>query len=114
MSRRKPMVYIHHMHDHAREAVEMALGRSRRDLDTDRMLNLSLTRLMEVIGEASRRVPHEFRSNYPQVPWRDISDFRNQLIHAYNTVDFDTLWRIIQDELPPLTEKLESIISEKK
>jgi uncharacterized protein with HEPN domain len=114
MSRRKPMVYVRHMRDHAREAVEMARGRSRGDLDADRMLNLSLVRLMEVIGEASRRVPNEFRSGYPRVPWRDISDLRNQLIHAYDTVDFDTLWRIIQDELPPLIEQLESIIAEKE
>ena len=49
MSRRDPLVYVHHMHDHAREAVEMVQGRARPDLDTERILNLALVRLLEVI-----------------------------------------------------------------
>ncbi len=67
---------------------------------------------MEVIGEASRRIPDEFRSRYPDTPWRDIAYLRNRLIHAYETVDFDTLWEIIRDDLPPLIVQLESILAE--
>ena len=106
------MVRVHHMLDHGREAVEMARGRSRADLDTDRMLNLALVRLAEVIGEASRRVPEDFRCRHPQVPWRDIADLRNRLIHAYEAVDFDTLWSIIQKDPPLLIDQLEAIIAE--
>ena len=112
MSRRDPRVYIHHMLDHAVEALEMTRGRSRSDLDTDRMLNLSLVRLMEVVGEASRRVPQDFRNRYPNVPWRETSDLRNRLIHAYDEVDFDTLWEVIRDEVPLLIEQLEAILDE--
>lgn len=68
MSRHDPIVRVHHMLDHAREAVEMAQGRSRAELDTDRMLNLSLVRLVEVVGEAASRVPEEFRALHPDVP----------------------------------------------
>ena len=57
MSRHDPRVYIHHMLDHASEALEMTQGRSRADLDTDRTLELSLVRLMEVVGEASAAFP---------------------------------------------------------
>ena len=69
MSRHDPMVCVHHMLDHAREAVEMVRNRFRQDLDTDRMLTLALVRLMEVVGEAATRIPEEFRSRHPQVPW---------------------------------------------
>ena len=110
MSRRDPMVSIQHMRDHALEAVEMVQGRSRTDLDADRMLNLALTRLMEVIGEAANRVPDDFRSIHPQVSWRQVVDLRNRLIHGYDTIDFDTLWEIVRDELPPLIEHLDAII----
>lgn len=112
MSRRDPRVYIHHMLDHAIEASEMIQNRSREDLDTDRMLNLSLVRLMEVVGEASRRVPRDFRSRYPDVPWRQTSDLRNRLIHVYDEINFDTLWEVIRDEVPPLIEQLEAILDE--
>ena len=70
MTRHNPMVRVHHMLDHSREAVEMTRGRTRADLDRDRLLNLALVQLVEVIGEAASRVPEEFRSRHPQVPWR--------------------------------------------
>ncbi len=61
MTRHDPMVFLHHMLDHTREAVDMTRGRTRADLDRDRMLNLALVQLMEVIGETASRVPEEFR-----------------------------------------------------
>ena len=112
MSRRDPRLYVHHMLDHAAEALAMTQGRSREDLDTDRMLNLSLVRLMEVVGEASGRVPPDFRALYPDIPWRQTSDLRNRLIHAYDEINFDTLWEIIRNEVPPLIEQLEAVLDE--
>lgn len=112
MSRRDPFVYLRHMLDHAQEARDMIVGRSRADLDSNRMLNLALVRLLEVIGEASRRVPDEFRARFPDVPWRDTSDFRNRLIHGYDEIDFDTVWEIAKSDLSPLISQLEAIIAE--
>ena len=74
MSRRDPMVRVQHRLDHGREEVEMVRGRTRADLDTDRMLNLALVRLMEIVGEATAQIPEEFRARHPDVPWRDAAD----------------------------------------
>ena len=112
MSRRDPLVYVHQMLDHAREAWELTRNRSRDDLDTDRVLSLALVRLMEVVGEASRRVPGDFRSRFPALPWAGMIDLRNRLIHAYDEIDFDIVWSIVQNDLPPLITQLEAIISE--
>ena len=112
MSRHDPIVSVHHMLDHAREALEMVEARSRADLDTDRMLNLALVRLVEVIGEAASRVPEEFRRRYSEVPWHQAVGMRNRLIHGYDTVNFDILWAIIRGDLPPLVERLEAIVEE--
>lgn len=110
MTRHDPSVYVRHMLDHAREAADMVRGRSRADLDLNRQLNLALVRLMEVIGEAATRVPEEFRARYPQVPWRDVADLRNRLIHGYDTVDFDRLWAIVRQDIPSLIDQLEAIL----
>lgn len=112
MSRRDPMVAVQQMRDHGREAMELSGGRSRVDLDLDRTFELALTGLMEILGEAARRVPREFRARYAHVPWQDTADLRNVLIHNYDTVDFDELWRIVQEYLPPLVEQLQAIIDE--
>lgn len=53
MTRHDPLVALRHMLDHSREAVQMARGRSRQDLDADRQLNLALVRLLTIVGEAA-------------------------------------------------------------
>jgi uncharacterized protein with HEPN domain len=112
MTLHDPLVRVHHMLDHAREAVEMVRGRSRADLDADRQLNLSLVRLVEVVGEAAKHVPDDFRSHHPQVPWRQAVGMRNRIIHGYDVIDFDILWSVLQKDLPPLIEALEKIVNE--
>jgi len=91
MPKRDINIALRHMRDHAQEALAMAQGRMRSDLDSDRMLNLSLVRLLEIMGEAARRVPPEDRLRYPQIPWPDLVGLRNRLIHGYDEVDFDIL-----------------------
>lgn len=100
------------MLDHTVEAVEIAKDRDRQDLDTDRQLNLALVRLLEVVGEAAVRVSKETRNRYPQIPWPEIISLRNRLIHGYDAVDFDILWTIVHDDLPPLIEKIEKVIED--
>lgn len=99
------------MLDHAREAVAMAKGKTRADLDTDRKLNLSLVRLLEIVGEAAGRIPDEERARYPDIPWPEIVSLRNRLIHGYDSVDFDILWQIITNDLPFLIMQLDKIIT---
>jgi uncharacterized protein with HEPN domain len=65
---------------------------------------------IEIIGEAASKISDECRKQYPQIPWRDIKDIRNYLIHAYCKVDFDQVWSTVQDDLPPLISELEQII----
>ena len=106
MSRHDDRTRMRHMLAHAEEAVGMARGRSRGDLDSDRQLNLSLVRLMEVVGEAAARVSPEGRQHHPAIPWPEVAGLRNRLIHGYDQVDFDILWDIVRDDLPPLIAEL--------
>jgi uncharacterized protein with HEPN domain len=99
------------MLDHAREAVALTQGKARSDLDTDRLLNLALVRLVEIIGEAANRIPKDEQAQHPQIPWAQVISLRNRLIHGYDLVDFDILWQIVRQDLPPLITALESIVS---
>jgi uncharacterized protein with HEPN domain len=111
MPRREGAVSLRQMRDHAREALDMVRGRVRGDLDADRMLNLALVRLLEILGEAAGRVPPEDRGRYPLVPWPQLVSLRNRLIHGYDQVDFDILWQILTQDLPPLVKELETILA---
>ncbi len=110
MTRHDDDARLRHMRDHAREAVQLALGRARADLDADRSFNLATTRLLEIIGEAAARVPQATRDHYPQIPWSAIAGMRNRLIHGYDEVDFDVLWDVVQYDLPALIVELEKVL----
>jgi uncharacterized protein with HEPN domain len=104
---------LRHILDHAQEALKLAQGKTRADLDADRTLELALTRLLEIIGEAANLASEKIREKYPQIPWRQMISLRNRLIHGYDAVDKDILWNIIQQDLHPLIKRLKSILIEK-
>ena len=65
-------------------------------------------RNLELIGEAASHVPDSVRQAHPEIPWRLIVATRNRLIHAYLGIDNDTIWSIIQDDVPVLVKALEN------
>jgi uncharacterized protein with HEPN domain len=101
---------VRDMLNHATEAVAMASERSRDDLDTDRMFELALVHLVEIVGEAATRVSEEGRSRWPTIPWASARRMRNRLIHGYDSVDLNVLWDTIEVDFPPLIEALSKIV----
>jgi uncharacterized protein with HEPN domain len=84
-------------------------------LDTmkdDLMLRLAVERSLEIICEASRRIPDDVKARHAQIDWRGMVDFGNELRHAYHRVNPSLLWEITQRDLPPLKAFVELIIRE--
>jgi len=98
---------LHHILDSARKAVAFTYGKSRADLDTDELLALALVRLLEIIGEVSTGITEELRKKYPEIPWRQMANTRNRLIHGYFDINYELVWETATHELPPLIVKLE-------
>ena len=103
-------VRLRHMLDRAQEAISMVGERQRQDLGQDRMLELALVRLIEIIGEAAARVSPKGRREHPSIPWPEIIGMRNRLVHGYDEVDLDVLWDTIEFDLPPLVRMLQQIL----
>ncbi|PKN93234.1 MAG: hypothetical protein CVU44_10085 [Chloroflexi bacterium HGW-Chloroflexi-6] len=106
---RRDVLPVRQMLDYAREALTISQDRQRADLDNDRLLDLALTRLLEIIGEAANRVPEEIQEAHPEIAWGQIISLRNRLIHGYDSIDFDILWAIVKNDLPELIKNLEKI-----
>lgn len=98
------------MLDHAKEAVDLLVGKEETELSRNRVLELALVRLIEIIGEAANRLPIENQSRYPSIPWREIVSMRNRLVHGYDAIDLDVLWNTVQIDLPRLIEELERVL----
>lgn len=111
MGQRDPLLALRHMRDHASEAIGLARGHRRRDLDSDRLLLHGLTHLVEIVGEAAGRVPQRVRDEHPEIPWPDVIGMRHRLIHGYDAVNLDVLWATLEEDLPALVRQLDSILS---
>lgn len=94
----------------ARNALRLAQGRTREDLDTDMALALSLWKLLEIIGEAASRVTPELRAEHGHIPWQLAADTRNRLTHGYDTVDYSVVWSTVTNDLPSLVPSLEAVL----
>ena len=67
-------------------------------------------RSLEVIGEAVKNLPEEFRASHSEVEWRSIARMRDRLIHGYFGVDYQLVWDVVQEKLPELKRNIQSII----
>jgi len=100
------------MLDFSKEALALAREKNREALDQERMLQLSLARLVELIGEAASKIPEEHRERWARIPWREIINMRHRLIHGYDLLDLDILWQTVEEDLPALVKQLEGILAE--
>ena len=107
-------IRVRHMLEAARVALAFAQGRTRRDLDTDRMFTLALMKSIEIIGEAATKVSRPVQAQHPDIPWADIVAMRNRLIHVYFSINHDVLWQTVSGDLPRLVQQLERAVAEER
>lgn len=79
-----------------------------------RMVRDAVVRNLEVIGEAAKRLSEAVRAANPEVPWRRIAGLRDIIIHQYDSVDYEELWRVVEDELPPFLEAVRRILRQRE
>ncbi len=103
-------LYLGHMLDTARKALGLVNGKSRAEYDRDEPLRLALAHLLQVIGEAARRVSATYCQAHPQIPWKAIVGMRHKVVHDYMTVDEDVIWDTVSHELAPLVAELERLL----
>ena len=111
MSRRDDLTRLRHMRDHAVEAIPFTADRSLAELRSDRMLQLCFARLVEIVGEAAARVTPEGQDLIPHLPWPDIVGMRHRIVHGYDRLNLEMLWRTILEDLPPRVAALNEAIA---
>jgi uncharacterized protein with HEPN domain len=80
------------------------------DFKKDIKSQFAVIRCFEVIGEATKRIPDDFRNNYSNIPWKIMAGMRDRLIHGYDVVDVSILWRTIKTDIPELEKDIKSIL----
>jgi len=81
---------------------------------TDRKTILASMSSLQIIGEASNKLPPEIRSKYHEIPWKSIISLRNKIVHEYFGLHNKMVWEIIHNDLPVLKPQIIKIIEEQK
>jgi len=104
-------VYLQHILD-AIGKIESYLAPGREAFLRESHWHDATIRQLEIIGEATKRLPNELRSHYPAVPWRRIAGLRDVLIHNYMAVDIPAVWEITQQHIPILKAEVRRMLQE--
>ena len=101
---------VKHMLTLANDLQFYVKNRTRADLDKDRTFSLVVIKTVETLGEAASKITRNFRNKYPKLPWLDMIDMRNRLIHDYYAYDYDDIWLFAINKIPPIIPRLEAIL----
>jgi uncharacterized protein with HEPN domain len=103
-----PLLYIIHIHQSLQKILDYTRD-GRAEFMVDPKTQDAVVRNFEVIGEATKRLSPEFTAAYPEIPWRRMAGFRDILIHAYDRVDIDEIWNIIEQHVSHLLTEIDTI-----
>lgn len=104
------LIYVGHMLDSTYTTQRLLAGKSRSEYDRDEALQLAVAHLLQVIGEAARRVSAEYKAQHPSVPWAAIIGMRHKVVHDYLAVDYDIVWETATQDLPGLATILVGLV----
>jgi uncharacterized protein with HEPN domain len=110
--RRTSVDYLEDIRQAAEKAVTFLGSIPLATFEADDKTAYAVIRALELVGEATKRIPPEIRDRYPEVPWRAMAGIRDKLIHDYLTVNLEVVWKTVTEDLPPLLPILGRVVEE--
>jgi len=107
---RSPLEYLRHILDETKYLVKQTEGLSRDEFIQNETFKRAVVRSIEVIGEAVKNVPDDFKQKYANIDWKLIAGMRDKLIHHYFGIDYDIVWDVVINEIPVLQKEVKRIL----
>ncbi len=106
-----PSSYLRHILDEIRYLLESEKELTKEAFLSDETKKRAFVRSLEIIGEATKKLPEDFHSANPDIEWRAIAGMRDRLIHGYFGVDYEIVWDVVVSKLPALRDEVERLLS---
>lgn len=104
--------YLHDILRYAEMAERITMGVDFETFCSNDEKTLAAIQILEVIGEASKNLPKSLKNRYPEVPWSEMAATRDKLIHAYHLIEFEIVWRTLNEDIPPLKRSMSRILDD--
>jgi len=109
MSKRDPALLIEDMRAALDKIARYTAGLERAAFIADEKTVDAVVRNLEIVGEASKQIPEDFKALHPLLPWTQMAGLRNRIVHDYAGLDLELIWDIVRNSLPTLRAQFEGL-----
>ncbi|MBE9130247.1 MULTISPECIES: DUF86 domain-containing protein [unclassified Coleofasciculus] len=114
MTKRDLLDFLEDILEAIDEIFSFIRGVSFEEFANNREKVLAVVKLLEIIGEATKKIPSELRAKYPDIPWSAVAGMRDILVHEYWQVDVEVVWETVIDSLPLLARVISEMIQDNR
>lgn len=108
--KRHTRLYLEHLLEAAEKVARFTSGLDEARFTVSTLHQSAIIRELLVIGEATKRLPEDFRDAHPELPWRQMAGMRDFLVHSYDQVNLTVIWETATQDVPTLVPLLEALL----
>jgi uncharacterized protein with HEPN domain len=106
----EPRDYLRHILDETTFLIDASQGLNFERYRADGLLQRAFVRSIEIIGEATKQLPEDFRAAHPEIEWSGMAKMRDRVIHGYFAISDQLVWEVVTEKIPVLHEQIEAIL----
>jgi len=107
---KQPIEYLHHILDECRFILTATSNMTKSQLLEDEVMKRAVVRSLEIIGEASKKIPADIKLKWHTIRWKNMAGMRDRLIHDYVGINYSIVWDVVQNKIPELEKQIASVI----
>ena len=109
---KEPIEFLKHIIDECSYIISVSNNLSKDEFLDDETLKRAVVRSLEIIGEATKKIPADFKVKWSSVQWKNMAGMRDRLIHDYIGVNYSIVWDVVKNKIPQLNDQLKEVFSE--
>lgn len=109
---KEPIEFVRHIADEYAYLISVNKGLSKDDFLNDETLKRAVVRSLEIIGEATKQIPADFKVKWSLIQWKNMAGMRDRLIHDYIGVNYSIVWDVFNNKIPELHEQIQVVLGE--
>lgn len=108
---KEPEQFLKHIHDECKYLLGVSDGLTYDEFYNDETLKRAVVRSLEIIGEATKKIPADFKVLWSSIQWKNMAGMRDRLIHDYIGVNYSIVWDVIKNKIPELEKQIDSVLN---
>lgn len=111
---KQPIEYLKHIADECNFLLSIRIELSKDDFLEDETLKRAIVRSLEIIGEATKKIPADFKVKWNIIKWKNMAGMRDRLIHDYMGVNYSIVWDVFKNKIPELSSQIKDVLNQEQ